>query len=158
MAPLQRLMLALTIMICLGACAPKHSSYSSFRSIPHDGWNKTLVLKFTPKDIDSTLRYDVNLAVRHSNSYEFSNLSLTVDIIDSNGKLTRKPVDFEIADRYGNWKGSGFGALYQCSSVIATGLTPNELRGIVVWQSMKGQNVVHNVTDVGITLTPTKSK
>lgn len=142
------------MMICLGACAPKHSSYSTFKAIPAEGWNKTLVLRFMPSFADSAQLYDVSLAIRHTNNYEFSNLNLAVDIIGDSGKITRKAVDFKVADNYGNWLGSGFGALYQCSSVIATGVRPDQMKGIVVWQTMRGRDVIHNVVDVGITVSP----
>ncbi len=144
----------LILMICLGACAPKHSSYSTFKTIPAEGWNKTLVLEFTPVFADSAKHYDVSLAIRHTNNYEFSNLNLVVDIIGNDGKVARKTVDFKVADDYGNWLGSGFGALYQCSSVIAIGMSPDQLKSIVVWQAMGGHEVVHNVADVGVTVSP----
>lgn len=146
----------LTLMICLGACAPKHSSYSTFKTIPADGWNKTLVLKFTPMFADSAKLYDVSLAIRHTNNYEFSNLNLVVDIIGNGGNISRKTVDFKVADSYGNWLGSGFGSLYQCSNVIATGVRPDQMKSIVVWQAMSGHQVVRNVADVGVTVSPSE--
>ncbi len=112
------------------------------------------MLRFMPSFADSAQLYDVSLAIRHTNNYEFSNLNLAVDIIGDSGKITRKAVDFKVADNYGNWLGSGFGALYQCSSVIATGVRPDQMKGIVVWQTMRGHDVIHNVVDVGITVSP----
>lgn len=155
-AALRVLPAILTLMVCLGACAPKHSSYSTFKTIPAEGWNKTLVLEFTPAFADSAKLYDVSLAIRHTNNYEFSNLNLVVDIIGNNGNITRKTVDFKVADNYGNWLGSGFGALYQCSNVIATGVSPDQMKSIVVWQAMGSHKVVHNVADVGVTVSPSE--
>ena len=93
------------IAICLDACAPKHSSYSSFVSVPADGWSKTLVLGFKPECADSLARYDVRLAVRHTSAYKYGNLSMAVDIVDSRGSAVRKTVNFRVADSYGNWVG-----------------------------------------------------
>lgn len=146
------------IAICLDACAPKHSSYSSFVSVPADGWSKTLVLVFKPECADSLARYDVRLAVRHTSAYKYGNLSMAVDIVDSRGSAVRKMVNFRVADSYGNWVGSGFGSLYQCSAVVARGLTPAQMRSIAVWQTMSGCDLVAGVADVGVIISPSGAR
>lgn len=123
-------------------------------SVPADGWSKTLVLDFKPECADSLARYDVRLAVRHTSAYKYGNLSMAVDIADHRGAAVRKSVNFRVADSYGNWVGSGFGSLYQCSAVVARGLTPDQMRSIDVWQTMSGCDVVTSVVDVGIIVSP----
>ena len=113
-------------------------------------------LKFTPEYSDSSLTYDIALAVRHNNDYQYSNLSLVVDLIDSVKNVTRHDIDFELSDGYGNWLGSGFGAIYQSSVVIAQGVRPSQVSNIVVWQAMNNCEVVKNVIDLGVIVTPSK--
>ncbi len=113
-------------------------------------------IKFTPEYSDSSLTYDVELALRHNNDYQYSNLSLVVDLIDSVKNVTRHDIDFELSDGYGNWRGSGFGALYQSSIVIAQGIKPSQVTSVVVWQAMNNCDVVKNVIDMGVIVKPSK--
>ena len=85
-----------------------------------------------------------------------SNLSLVVDLIDSVKNVARNKIDFELSDGYGNWKGSGFGAIYQSSVVVAQGVSPSQVGSVVVWQAMNNCDVVKNITDIGIIVTPSK--
>lgn len=148
-------------MVCalpfLGACSFKQSSTSQFKTLPSRGWSKEMPIKFVPEYADSSLTYDIKLAIRHNTSYQYGNLSLVVDLIDSVKVVNRNNVDFEISDSYGNWLGSGFGALYQLNVVIAQDIKPRDVNSIVIWQSMNNCDNVMSITDIGIIVTPSKS-
>ena len=146
----------ISVLSCLNACSFKQDTMAQFKTLPSDGWSKNQPIKFSPEYADSTLTYDILLSIRHNNSYQFSNLSLAVDMVDSVNIIHRKDIDFELSDNYGNWKGSGFGALYQASIVIATGIKPTDVNSIVVWQTMANCDIVKDVVDMGITVTPSK--
>ena len=146
----------MSVLSCLNACSFKQDTMAQFKTLPSDGWSKNQPIKFSPEYADSTLTYDILLSIRHNNSYQFSNLSLAVDMVDSVKIIHRKDIDFELSDNYGNWKGSGFGALYQASIVIATGIKPTDVNSIVVWQTMANCDIVKDVVDMGITVTPSK--
>ena len=141
---------------CLNGCSFKQDSMAQFKTLPDEGWNKTMPISFEPEYSDSSTTYDIALAIRHNNDYQYSNLSLIVDLIDSVKNVSRNNIDFELSDGYGNWKGSGFGALYQSSVVIAQNVTPNQVNTIVVWQAMNNCDVIKNVMDIGIVITPSK--
>lgn len=146
----------ISVLFCLNACSFKQDTMAQFKTLPSEGWSKNQPIKFSPEYADSTLTYDILLSIRHNNSYQFSNLSLAVDMFDSVKIIHRKDIDFELSDNYGNWKGSGFGALYQASIVIATGIKPTDVNSIVVWQTMANCDIVKDVVDMGITVTPSK--
>ena len=146
----------LCALSCLNGCSFGQDSMAHFKTLPDDGWNKEMSIKFTPEYADSSLTYDIALAVRHNNDYQYSNLSLAVDLIGSVKNVNRSNIDFELSDGYGNWKGSGFGAIYQSSIVIAQGVTPSQVCSIVVWQAMNNCDVVKNVIDIGVIVTPSK--
>jgi len=111
-------------------------------------------LRLTPEYDDSTLTYSVTLAVRHENTYRYSNLSLLVDLIAIDSTVSRKTVNMPLADEYGNWKGGGFGSLYQNSIVIADVIAPEDAESIIVWQVMEGCDTLCGLTDVGVIVTP----
>lgn len=141
---------------CLIGCSFGQDTMAQFKTLPDDGWQKSMSISFTPEYTDSTITYDVELAVRHNNSYQYSNLSLVVDLIDSVKNVNRNNIDFELSDGYGNWLGSGFGALYQSSIVIAQGVKPSQVTSVVVWQAMNNCDIVKNVIDIGIIVKPSK--
>ncbi len=115
-------------------------------------------IKFEPRLSDSIVPLcNVEVAVRHNTSYSYSNLNLVVDFIDSTYKVMRHNVSIPIAGEQGEWKGTGFGRLYQDKVTVATGVSPSALHSIVVWQAMKGCDKVVDVENVGIIVTPVKN-
>ena len=140
----------------LTACSLGSDSMSQFKTLPAEGWTKSMPIKFTPEYADSSQTYDIALALRHTNDYMYSNLTVAVDMIDSVKNVVRSSVDFKLSDGYGNWQGSGFGALYQSSVVIAQGVKPQEATSIVVWQAMNNCDVIKDIQDLGIIVTPGK--
>lgn len=145
----------LSVMWCMESCSFKDNT-TEFKTLPDDGWRRDMPVKFTPEFSDLTLTYDIELAIRHNTSYEYANLYLVVDFIDTVKTVNRTKIDFELSDSYGNWKGDGFGALYQMSKVIAHDVKPGDVESVVVWQSMTNCDVLKNVTDIGIIISPSK--
>ncbi len=148
--------LLVAIMVCLGACSPEHTSYSDFSDLPDEGWDAGTPIYLTPQYGDSTMHYDVTLAVRNTNLYKFDNLILTVDLISASGTVTRNRVVYTITDAYGNFQGSGFGAYYQSRALIAHGVSPAQVKRIAVWPRMKGVKLITGLTNIGIIVSPTK--
>ena len=146
--------LLFTILVCLGACSPKHSSYSEFTDVPASGWTHNSPLYFTPVYGDSAGFYDISVAIRHDQDYEYRNLSITADFIGENYSLKRRIINVELADKYGTWKGSGFGALYQFKQLVLEHVPATTVRRIVLWQTMSDKDTVGNITDVGIIIEP----
>ncbi len=147
--------MAVVMLFCLGACAPERSPYSEFRTLTDEGWFSSMPLKFSPQLVDSTVQTcNVEVAVRHNNSYPYSSLNLVVDFIDSRYRVVRHNVVIPVANGYGNWLGSGFGRFYQEKVTVAEGVAPASLHSIVVWQAMKGCEKITDVENVGIIITP----
>ena len=142
-------------MLMMPSCDRKPVlSHAQFTHLSHDGWQRTLPLTFRPEYDDSTVTYDISLAVRHDNSYRFSNLSLVVDIFAADSTVNRQTVDMKLADEYGNWTGGGFGALYQASIFIARNMSPAQASRIVVWQTMADCDTLTGLVNMGLTVFP----
>ena len=142
-------------MLVMGSCNRKPvMAHSVFLHLPNEGWQRTMPLSFRPEYDDSTARYNVTLAIRHDNSYCYSNLSLVVDVIAADSTINRQRVNLALADGYGNWSGGGFGALYQVTQPIAHDISPVEAHSVVVWQAMNGCDTLRGLTDVGIITKP----
>lgn len=151
---LSGLLCGLLMALCLMACQPKHVSTSDYRSLPDEGWRAGSPVALTPQFPDSSATYDVRLVVRNTVDYAYSNLNLAVDLIDSQGGVARSNVQFTISDGFGNFLGSGFGAYYQSSVVLARGISPQRLRKVVVWPAMRQVRLLQGIVDVGIILEP----
>lgn len=143
------------MILCLGACAPEHSSYSEFRTFDNEGWFAAMPVKFSPQMPDSVIRnVNVELAVRHNSSYAYRNLVLVVDMIDKDHRCVRKNVSIDLADEYGSWKGNGFGRLYQVKVDVAQNVSSSSVHSIVVWQAMKGCDKIENIENLGVIVSP----
>lgn len=139
------------VMFIMSSCQRKPvMAHAGYLHLPLSGWLHTSPLTFVPEYDDSTATYELSLAVRHDNSYAYRNLCLTVDIINADSVLRRKTVDMTLADEYGNWKGGGFGSLYQNVVSLERNVGPADACSVVVWQTMAGCDTLYGVTDVGI--------
>lgn len=142
-------------MLFVASCEQKPvMTHSTFKHLPVQGWQRKMPLCFIPEYDDYTTTYDVSLAVRHSNGYLFRNLSLAIDFIATDSVVERHVVDMTLADEYGNWRGGGFGTLYQKQMVIARDITAADAASIVVWQTMQGCDTLKGIVDLGIVVAP----
>lgn len=148
-------MVIAVIVLSAAACQRRPALPTArFAHVPCTGWLSSEPLSFSPEYGDSAASYNLTLAVRHTNSYRYRNLSLVVDVVAADSSVNRKALDLSLADEYGNWSGGGFGALYQATEQIVSSVTPEQARNIVVWQTMEGCDTLHGVLDVGIITTP----
>jgi len=144
-----------TVMLVLSSCQNRPvMPHAQYIHLPSSGWQQSTPLTFTPEYDDSTLTYSLTLAIRHENSYRFSNLSLVVDMIAVDSTVNRRLVNMSLADDYGNWKGGGFGSHYQDTVDVASVFDPDDVKSVVVWQSMEGCDTLRGLTDVGIFVYP----
>ena len=130
------LLFVFLILLCLGSCVPKHSSYSEFKHINQDGWSKNEVCEFVPQYGDSLALYDVDVALCLSHNYKHRNISIVVDFIKEDSLVNRKVVDCILTDANGNWLVSGFGVLYQVRLDVIEEVKPIDFDKLQVWQGL----------------------
>ena len=144
---------AVTLMWLEFIACTTEPSYSVFKQVPQaEGWGHTMPLVFAPQIEDSSATYDLEVAIRHTNSYEYRNLFLMIDLMDDSAHVQqRRMVKMELADAYGNWLGTGFGSVFQCRSWVAKAVNPSALHRVVIWQTMGGDSLLlKGITDVGV--------
>lgn len=129
-------------------------AHADFVHIPVDGWLQSASVTLTPVYDDSTTTYNLLLAVRHGNSYKYCNLALVVDIIAADSVVNRQELNLQLADEYGNWTGSGFGAVYIDTVHLAGVFDPVDAKSVIVWQAMRGCDTLNGVTDIGLIARP----
>ena len=146
----------LMTLICLGACSPKHSSYSEFLNVSEEGWLKSVAYEFTPQYADSTAHYDVKVAFCYAHDYPYRNMSAVVDFMKGDSLVRRSTINTMLTDANGNRLIPGFGVAYQSEHSIVAGVTVDEFDKIMVWQGLKC-DTLKSVTKVGVTISPAEN-
>lgn len=105
--------LAFTYISC-----DKQEIYYRFHETKNAEWAQNDTLFF---DIDSTLYetnrpYQLSIEVTNNVNYPYQNIWFFVQTnIDNDSVFTDTSKQFQLADEFGKWKGSGFGSLFQTS-------------------------------------------
>ena len=141
------------VIIALAACS-LNDAYSQYQSLEECRWDRRLPLRWHPVLSDSAARYNVDLAVRHSGAYQYANLAVRLDFIGTDGTLRSRQVVLRLTDDEGNWRGAGFGSLYQLRTTVATDVPASELKSVVAWQAMDSVECLCDVAEVGLFVTP----
>lgn len=95
------------------ACSRHADDYSKFHDMPGRKWGfyHHLIFDVTPED--SVVTGQLQLVVRHTNDYPFSNLYLEMICEVPGQKVRCDTLSIELADVYGNWLGNGLGTSFQ---------------------------------------------
>ncbi len=98
----------LALIVC---CKRQNIKYTKFQDLPLSSWsfNDSVVFKWDIEHIDST--YNIDLHLRASTSYKWSNIFIFSDIIFPNGKARRDTFEFFLADKNGHWNGDKSGLI-----------------------------------------------
>ncbi|MFI3239383.1 MAG: gliding motility lipoprotein GldH [Bacteroidales bacterium] len=143
---------AIIIVVCLGGCTPKHTSYSDFSKIATFGWDKNAPIVIKPIYPDSLATYDLYLAVRHSSEYKYQNLWLFIDYYNNCDSLVKRDtVQYKLANEFGKWYSNGFGSQYQYEELIDQQVTSDIAHHIVIWHGMRN-DTLKQIQDIGIRL------
>lgn len=113
---------AALLLLC-GACSYNPNDYSCFSNIDSShGWRYGQCFVYMPEIDDSIARGQLQILVRHSNDYPYSNLWVELQSWQSadSGRLHAVCDTFciELADIYGNWLGKGLGASFQKTDTV----------------------------------------
>lgn len=106
-----------TRSVAVVSCSDGVRDYSRWADLPREGWAYGDTLSLTLVDTslvenDSLVRRPLSLGLMHTNDYPYSNLWIEVTY-HGDGMYYRDTVNVTLADVYGRWLGSGFGANYQ---------------------------------------------
>ena len=110
-------LISVAAALCVMSCT--RSEHSGYTSVSPHGWiyGDTLTPIGGIPDSTHIVRGDIAVALRHSNSYEYSNiwLSLTYSTPDT---IVTDTLAITLADNFGNWLGQGMGVSYQMIDTV----------------------------------------
>jgi len=98
--------LAFLLVFSLISCveAPYWSDQHDFDK---ESWLSSELVEFEFPVENTESRYDLLINLRNNNAYPFSNIFLITQIQGPNGMQLVDTLEFEMADKQGNWLGSG---------------------------------------------------
>ena len=139
-------------MVCAVSC-DKNEVYYSYHELKNGEWSKFDTLKF---DIDSSLvapnaNYKITVELSINNNYSYRNIWLYAQDNISDSTFLNYSQQYTLADEYGKWYGSGFGAIYQISLNYKHAVRFNEKRDycIKLLHGMRDEPL-KNIEKVGI--------
>ena len=141
-------------MALLSSCNNGGVIFHSFNHLPERGWDKREIQRFSPEIEDTLGLYDIDISLRYTNDYAYSNLWLFVMYTDESGAQRTDTLECRLADVYGKWYGSGWGPSYQQEIPFkkqfrfsSAGKSP-----ILIQQGMR-EDVIRNIKDIGVKVT-----
>lgn len=96
-------------------------------------------------DIEPNVRYNISIEITNNNDYPYSNLWCYIENNIANDSIIDKTShEFILADVFGKWNGSGFGALYQSSFQLTEQITFKEKKNYQI-------RILHGMRDEPLT-------
>lgn len=131
------------LSILLTLACQDNTSYHSYQSINSMGWYRNDTLIFS---LDSAIThdkaYELQLGIRHKDSYPYRDLWLTVN---------QDTVHFYLADSIGHWLGSGIGELRQLTNLIPFKPKQDTIKEIRIVHIMQ-DNPLTGIQNLGISI------
>jgi gliding motility-associated lipoprotein GldH len=125
--------------------------YEQHQAIPDEGWPQHQVLTFQAEVNDTTSLHQLFLNVRNTTDYPYSNLFIFMDIEFPGGTILRDTIECILADRAGQWTGTGFGAIRTNSFLFRDDVWFPETGTYTFYlQQAMRQEVLQGVADMGI--------
>lgn len=114
-----------------------------------------MIERFFPVIEDTVSLYDIDVSLRYTNNYNYRNLWLFISGKAETGEEFTDTLNCILADEYGKWLGSGWGASYQQVVPYKTNFRfPRKGKySFSVQQGMR-DDVIPGITEVGLKITP----
>ncbi len=101
------------LFIIIGLCScGKKTIFEKYKKIDNYTWSSDAVISFDVDIKDTTKKYDIYVAVRHSEVYPFDNLYVGVDIFTPAGDKRSKDYYLELRNEDRSFKGDVLGDIW----------------------------------------------
>ncbi|NNM95154.1 MAG: gliding motility lipoprotein GldH [Bacteroidia bacterium] len=99
------------VSLILSSCR-RGMLYQKYTELPAGGWDYKAPVRFSANINDTTNFYNIFVNIRNSDSYEYSNLYLFIDITTPMHTHTRDTLECILAAPSGRWLGKGLGDIW----------------------------------------------
>lgn len=88
-----------------------YDSQSEFQDLPEAGWPRSTPVRFSIRPKDTIAPHSFRLALRHDQTYPFSNIFLITTLSHPDGSVITDTLSYDLAAADGQWLGSGNGMI-----------------------------------------------
>ena len=106
-----KIFFAIAFVFIISSCN-KNVVYSKYESFKENEWFAKDKVTFDLEITDTQTLNNINLMVRHADSYPFNNLFLFVTSTYPDGKVMTDTMEVVLANAKGEWQGSGAGDIF----------------------------------------------
>ncbi|MDE7427143.1 MAG: gliding motility lipoprotein GldH [Muribaculaceae bacterium] len=149
-------LLAVMGVLALSSCSLRHNDYSEYCTFDNNAWAYDSVLTFTPELKDDSARGSLEIALRHTNAYPYSNIfleiSYPVECSPDSVCVKYDTIEVELSDVYGKWYGKGSRLSYQLRKPLASGVTLYNKKPVQVRHLMRA-DTLREIEQVGLFFT-----
>lgn len=125
--------------------------FEKSEKIGADGWHFRDTIVFQTEIADTLALYDIYLNVRNDQHYPYRNLFVFFETRFPDGRIFRDTIEAELADRTGQWKGSGFGRVKSNSFHFRKDVWfPLEGKYTFTIEQAMREEYLRGITDIGI--------
>lgn len=121
MKAMHKLISASLLFLLLTACNSR-VVYSEYKNFPENEWKLADKAVFEMELTDNVSFHDINLLVRHADSYPFRNLIVFVTVNYPDGASRTDTMDLLLANDKGEWLGAGAGDIYDLTVPVKKNL------------------------------------
>ncbi len=146
----QQMLLMVGSLAILWAC--QHSViFQEQKAIPSEDWYYNDYFEFKATINDTISLHKLYLDVRNTTDYAYSNLFLFLDIEFPDGRMLRDTIECTLADRRGQWTGSGFGRLRINRFLFRDDVWFPQpgVYSFKIYQGMR-EDTLHGIADIGV--------
>ncbi len=128
---IRQFLFVLLIIIGYTSCQNSGEVYSRFYELKGAEWlqNDTLLFNIDSTILNSGANYKLSIELTNNVNYPYRNIWLFIDDnFQSDSIFTNTSKEYQLADEFGKWKGSGFATTFQISLPLDDNLKLNKKR------------------------------
>ena len=150
--------LSIFILFTVSSCS-KGEAYYQFKQIKNGDWVIDNVLSFNidSADVQVGVPYDISVEITNNTNYPYQNLWLFSEYYKGDSIISKRKDEFLIADEYGQWKGYGFGSLYQNSYTVLQAVRFDTIHDDIIYiRHGMTDKILHGIEKIGLRIIESK--
>jgi gliding motility-associated lipoprotein GldH len=150
-------LLSISMVVLLLSCGKDNIVYNDYFNLTDSSWSHTDSVLFKWTINDTAAVYNIDLQLRASSSYKWSNIFIFSDVFFPNSKARRDTFEFFLADTKGHWIGERSGLIVDYSFSLYKKIRfplVGEYK-FYIQQAMR-DTVLNEILDVGIKITDSR--
>lgn len=157
MKAMHKIVMVSTMAMLFTACSSR-VVYSEYKNFPENEWKSSDKAVFQMEMNDNTSFHDINLLVRHADTYPFRNLIVFVTVNYPDGASRTDTMDVLLANDKGEWLGAGAGDIYDLTIPVKKNLRL-PLKGKYTFQFVHGMrpDPLPLIMDFGMSIEKSKN-